>query len=429
MASSRPGSTARAAGAVTCASTLPAATAIPAGRPVQPGGPLRQRPGAGSEFGQLARGRQQPGGREVREPRVQRGQELLRRIRAVLVDPLVPGRAGVPGLLAGELPHDPVRGLDPPLAVPIDLRRLLQHLQSLGELPLRGLLPAVPADPRLAALHRQGVDPVGLPLAGVVLPQLGPGMRPAGQAVGLAQRRAVGQRRQHRARGEVRRDPDHLGRVHPGRGQRRRNRQAQHVAPVLRVLQSPVRRQRTGPVRQRPLDHAVPVLVDRAPQFGTVRDPHDDGPPGQRPEVDTDREPGRSGGVHPVIGRCVSGNTHGCQRFLARPLRAAEIGWSVGRARWDGRCGRTVRNRRCGDSMRCHAVPCGAVCVVRCGAYNAVRCKYGAGAGRPGRRAARPDAPPTGWAARRCAARPARWGSLSGPEPRAGCRRSAPAGG
>ena len=35
IASICPGSTARAAGAVTCASTLPTATAIPSGRPVQ----------------------------------------------------------------------------------------------------------------------------------------------------------------------------------------------------------------------------------------------------------------------------------------------------------------------------------------------------------------------------------------------------------
>jgi hypothetical protein len=59
----------------------------------------------------------------------------------------------------------------------VDLAVLLQQLQALGQLPLRGQLAAVAGDPRLAALVRQRVDPLGVRLRGVVLPQLDVGMR------------------------------------------------------------------------------------------------------------------------------------------------------------------------------------------------------------------------------------------------------------
>ena len=153
-------------------------------RPLARSATPARAPSGDDRVGELVR-------REAGEPRVERGQELRRRVVPVLVDALVPGGAGVPGLGAAQLPDDPVGGLDPAVRAAVDLRVLLQQLQPLGELPLGRDLPAVPADPRLAALVRQRVDPVGLRLGGVVLPQLGVGVRAAGQPGQLAQRRAV----------------------------------------------------------------------------------------------------------------------------------------------------------------------------------------------------------------------------------------------
>ena len=104
------------------------------------------------------------------EARVERGQEGLGWVAPVLEDALVSGGARIPGLGPGQLPADPVGGLDPPVSPLVQLNILLEQLQCLGELPLRGDLAAVPADPRLAALVGQGVDPVGLGLGRVVLP-------------------------------------------------------------------------------------------------------------------------------------------------------------------------------------------------------------------------------------------------------------------
>ena len=114
---------------------------------------------------------------------------------AVLVDALVAGRAGVADVGAAQLPDDPVGGLDPVVHRGVDLRVLLEELQALGELPLGGDQPAVARQPRLAALGGQGVDPVGLRLRGVVLPQLDVGVRTSGNSWQLAQRGAVGQGR------------------------------------------------------------------------------------------------------------------------------------------------------------------------------------------------------------------------------------------
>ena len=244
MASIWPGATACAAGAVTCASTLPMATAMPSGSPVQPARLGGQRPGPApsAESGTPARrvcAKSAKSGLQHRE--VVRG-----RVVAVLVDPLVAGGAGVARLHAAQLPDDPVGRLDPPLGAPVDVRVLLEQLQRLGELPLRGDPPAVAADPGLAARVGEGVDPVGLRLGGVVLPQLRPGVRAVAQLGELAQRRAVAQDGQHGAGGEVGADADDVGGVDAGVAHRLPDRGAEHGAPVLRVLQRPVRRQRAS---------------------------------------------------------------------------------------------------------------------------------------------------------------------------------------
>ena len=169
-----PGSVARAAGAVTCASTLPTATAMPSGSPVQ---------AAASAVSPPARSPSWPIGcsslsaTKSSNAGVQRGEVVARGVLPVLVDALVAGGAGVADVAAAQLPDDPVGRLDPAVGGRVDLRVLLQQLQRLGELPLAGDAAAVAGQPGLTARLRQLVDPVGLRLGCVVLPELEVGVR------------------------------------------------------------------------------------------------------------------------------------------------------------------------------------------------------------------------------------------------------------
>ena len=206
-----PAPTAPAAGAVTWASTLPTQTAMPSGRPMASAIAGGEAPGPGPERADRVLELVDD---EALEGRVQRGEEVGRRVGAVLERPLEPGRAGVADVGAAQLPHDPVGGLDPVVHPLVELGVLLEQLQALGQLPLRRELAAVAGDPRLAALVGQRVQPVGVALGGVVLPELHVGVGPVGVLGQLAQRGAVGQHRQHRAGREVGADPDHR---RPGR--------------------------------------------------------------------------------------------------------------------------------------------------------------------------------------------------------------------
>ena len=173
--------------------------------------------------------------------------EVVRRgVLTVLEDALVAGRAGVARVGPGELPHDPVGCLHPGVHGVVDLSVVLVQLEGLGELPLRGDGPAVPRQPRLAPSFGQLVDPVGLRLCRVVLPQLHVRVRTVGVAVDLVQGRTVVEHRDHRAGREVGRQPDHVGRVDPGRGDGSRNDGGQDVAVVRGHLQRPVGRQATA---------------------------------------------------------------------------------------------------------------------------------------------------------------------------------------
>ena len=225
---------------------------------------------------------------ETGEVGVQGGEVLPGRVVPVLEDALIPGGARVPRLGAGELPDDPVRGLDPPLREPVDVRVLLEQLERLGELPLGGDLPAVPGQPRLTAVAGHLGDPVGLRLGGVMLPELGIGVRAAGELGELAQRRPVFEHRQHGAGGEVGADADHLAGADAGHVDRGGHRGAQHVQVVCRVLQRPVGGQRPAGGCQLRVHHAVPVLADRAAELRAVGDADDQGAPGQGAEIDAD---------------------------------------------------------------------------------------------------------------------------------------------
>ncbi len=202
--------------------------------------------------------------------------------------PLYAGRAGVPGLRAGELPDDPVGRLDPPLGPLVDPGRLVQQLQGLGELPFGGDLPAVPGQPRLAAFGGQLVDPVRVPLGRVVLPELDVGVLVALQLVELAERGPVGQHREHGARGEVGADADDLLRPDPGVLDRRGHGGPQRVPVVFRVLQRPVRGERLAGGGELGVHDLVGVLVDRRAGLAAVTGRHDERPGGQRAEVHPD---------------------------------------------------------------------------------------------------------------------------------------------
>ncbi len=276
-----------------------------------PGGGLRcQRADPGAELGERV---VEPGGGEVREVGVQGGEVVGARVLAVLEDALVPGGAGVPGLGAAELPDDPVGRLDPALDGGVGPRVLLQHLERLGVLPLGGDLPAVAGDPLLAALVGQFVDPVGLVLRRMVLPQLRPGVRPGGEVHDLGERGAVGQHGQDGAGGEVGGDADDVGRVDAGCSDGGRDGGAQHLAPVVGVLEGPVGQQRGPADRQGPVDDGVGVVVDGGGEFLTVGDPHHHGAPGERAEVDADDVPLR------VVGR----GSHG---HVISPSSGAGVG-------------------------------------------------------------------------------------------------------
>ena len=280
MATIVPGAHEPAAGSVTCASTLPTATAIPSGRPVSAaaaGVSAGQAAERGDRVGQLVRG-------EGGEAGVERGQVVPGRVLPVLENALVAGGARVAGLGPAQLPDDPVRGLDPPVGQLVHLGVFVEHLERLGELPLRGDLPAVAVDPLLVALVRRRVDPVRLRLCGVMLPQLGIGVRPPGQMRELAERRPGGEHRHAGGRGEVGAHADHLAGVDPGVPDGGRDGHAQCLGVVAGVLQRPVRRQ--FPPAQLAVDHAVRVLTDGGARLGAVADPHHQGAGGQRAEVD-----------------------------------------------------------------------------------------------------------------------------------------------
>lgn len=229
-------------------------------------------------------------GHERLEARREFAEEVAAGVLAVLQDALVVGRAGVADVGAGQLPDDPVGRLDPVAHRRVDVRGLFEHLEALGELPLRRDQPAVARQPLLAARPGQLVDPVGLRLGGVVAPQLHVRVRLGRELRQLAQRRSVHCGRNHRAGGEVGGDADDVGGVRAGRGQGGGDGGAQDVDVVRGHLQRPLRRQRPPGRRELAVDDAVAVLRHGAAQLGTVPHAHDDRAPGERAVVDADDE-------------------------------------------------------------------------------------------------------------------------------------------
>ena len=293
MATIWPDPTAWAAGAVTWASTLPTATAMPSGRPVHAAASAVSVPACSPSCADAVLELVDD---EVAEAGRERVEELRRRVRPVLEDALVAGRARVADVGPAELPHDPVGGLDPALHPVVERAVLLEELEPLGELPLRGDQPAVARQPGLAARAGEVVDPVGLALRGVVLPQLDVGVRPVRRrpstSLSGVPSASVGTIVQAVKSVAMPMTPR---RVDAGGGDGGRHGDAQHLAVVLGHLQRPLRRERRsvparpGQVgRQGALEHGVRVGVDGGAELGAVGDPDDDGTAGQGAVVDAD---------------------------------------------------------------------------------------------------------------------------------------------
>ncbi len=163
---------------------------------------------------------------------------------SVLPDPFVAGGARVADVVAAQLPDDPICRFDPVIHALVELRILLEQLQCFGVLPLTRDEAAVASQPGLAPFGRDSVDPVGLRLGRVVLPQLHVGVRSITELGQLAQRSAVGEHRHRRRGGEVGGDADHPSGIDAGRRDRLGDGPAQHVAVVVGHLQGPVGWQR-----------------------------------------------------------------------------------------------------------------------------------------------------------------------------------------
>ena len=283
---------------MTCASTLPTHTAMPS----RQAGPRRGlRATARRRVRRVGRSAPRPCRGRSRGSRVERGQELRRRVVPVLADrPCSPAVQTLRRTRAGQLPDDPVRRLDPVLGPRVDLRVLFEHLQRLGELPLRGDLAAVTRDPRLAAFVREGVDPVGVRLGGMVLPQLDIGVRPVARTrparTAACRRRASGSTVQAVKSVPIAMMPSGSNAAWPrspsGRptGARRGSRPGS-ATPSPAASGRPV----DG---QGGLDDTVRVRVHGGAEFGAVLDPDDEGAPGEGAEIDADYRVARPVTVH-----------------------------------------------------------------------------------------------------------------------------------
>ena len=187
---------------VTWASTLPTATGDARGQPGPPGGLGRERAGPAAQ-------RRRSAGSSLsatksREAGVELGEVVGRGVLPVLEDALVAGGAGVADVGAAQLPDDPVGGLDPALDRGVDARAPPRGAAVPWRTPTRRRSarrsgPAT-ASPRAAAssLMRSACG-----CAAWCFHSFTQACGRSANSVNVAQRRAVGEHRQHRARGEV----------------------------------------------------------------------------------------------------------------------------------------------------------------------------------------------------------------------------------
>ena len=286
MMTIRPGSTTVEAGTATCASTLATATAVPGLQTCPLRGLGGQTAGLAAERRDVAR---QLLVHDVLQPRIERGEVgVAWEALAFRPEALVAGRTRVARLVARQLPDHPVGGLDQPIGGLVDLRRLVQDLQRLGEEPLRRDLAAVAIEPRFAHLARGGVDLVRFGLRGVMLPQLDPRVGIVSPFRQEAERRAVRLDRQHRAGGEVDAQADHVVGRDAALLEHRRHGVMEYFQVVVRVLQRPIGRQPQAGTGQPLVDHAVGIGMNRGRHLATIGHIHQQRPPRFGAEVNAD---------------------------------------------------------------------------------------------------------------------------------------------
>ena len=160
----------------------------------------RDAGGAGDAGAAAPVGRERAGGgargEGGREAALEAGDDAGRVARAGAVLRLEGGEVEAAGLAAGELPDQPVAGLDEAVGFGPEIRGLLGELRGLGEQPLAGELAAEVGEEAAAA----GVDRLGVGLRGGVLPELDVGVRAV--RVEGGERGAVGPGGQGRGGGE-----------------------------------------------------------------------------------------------------------------------------------------------------------------------------------------------------------------------------------
>ena len=225
---------------------------------------------------------------EVSHPWIE-GLEELRRRKPVGATPesLVARAAGVSDQRAGELTGGPVGGFDDAGRGLEDLRILVEDLQRLGHEPLRRGPAAVVVEKALAARRGDFINPVGLGLGRVVLPELDPGVRTPREFRTEAEGLTLRVDRQHRRRREV--DADARDRVGGGSSLTPgfSHGGGQRGQVVRRMLECPVDAEGTA-AGQLAVDHAVRIVRDRGCQLATGRHLDDDGPARRRAEVESD---------------------------------------------------------------------------------------------------------------------------------------------
>ena len=127
---------------------------------------------------------------------------------------LVAGGARVARLDAGQPPDHPVGRLDQPVGGRVDLGRLVEDLQRLARRTTRSGSCRRSGPAMSGVSHGDLVDPIGLGLGGVVLPELDPRVRVRAEFRKAGERRPVRGCRQHRAGGEVDAEPDDFRWIH-----------------------------------------------------------------------------------------------------------------------------------------------------------------------------------------------------------------------
>ena len=177
--------------------------------------------------------------RKITEPGIQPSKEFLRITRFFLPEGLEARTAAVVPKAVGEHISQPVRHFQKEVRSLIDLRRLLQDLQHLGQHPLGGNLAAeaVQQTCTLGSL----LDTAGLGRGRQVLPKLDSCMRMSLKAKCIAKRCAVSQSRKHRAGSHIPSDPGYLLWQDPCPDQKGRNNLFQYHQIIHGILQRPTR--------------------------------------------------------------------------------------------------------------------------------------------------------------------------------------------